>query len=186
MLYIYIYCLGQKSDGYHIKTLNLFFIIKSTFFQTTESWMSKLGVLYKYVFLPFALVFAPRKLIPGLSCIFTWTFQFIRTYIYSHKGSVVFLFFKLTLLNSLSTQTFLLYGRVLCLRGADTGWVVPLAALSSGHPEVTQTPGGPLRPGCPLSPGWPTCPLSPGFPGCPLKALPVLPRGPVSEEERVV
>lgn len=72
-----------------------------------------------------------------------------------------------------------LYGRFLNLRGAGRG--VPLASFGWVHPEVTQTPGGPGRPGWPLSPGLPMWPLSPGFPGWPLNALPGRPGMPVVE-----
>lgn len=71
------------------------------------------------------------------------------------------------------------YGRFLNLRGA--GWGVPLLSFGWVHPEVTQTPGGPLRPGWPLSPGLPTWPLSPGFPGWPSNALPGRPGKPMVE-----
>lgn len=71
------------------------------------------------------------------------------------------------------------YRRFLNLRSA--GWGVPLVPFSWVHPEVTQTPGGPLRPGWPLNPGLPTWPLSPGFPGWPSNALPGRPGRPVVE-----
>lgn len=71
------------------------------------------------------------------------------------------------------------YGRFLNLRRA--GWGVPLVPFGWVHPEVTQTPGGPLRPGWPLNPGLPTWPLLPGFPGWPSKALPGRPGRPVVE-----
>lgn len=90
--------------------------------------------------------------------------------------------FKLNIQFTVHMYAFSLYGRFLNLRGAGWGGV-PLVALSWGHPEVTQTPGDPLRPAWPLSPGLPTCPLSPCLPGWPLKALPGRPRWPVFEAE---
>lgn len=82
-------------------------------------------------------------------------------------------------LSSILYYCFFLYWRFLNLRGA--GWGVPMVGFSWAHPEVIQTPGGPLRPAWPLSPGRPTCPLSPSLPGWPLKALPGRPCWPVIE-----
>lgn len=106
--------------------------------------------------------------IPSFTIIYTGKFPFI--WALGGKKDFFFLFLHP-----------FVYGRFLNLRGA--GWGVPLVPFGWVHPEVTQTPGGPLRPGWPLNPGLPTWPLWPGFPGWPSNALPGRPGRPVVETQ---
>lgn len=94
-------------------------------------------------------------------------------------GKIPFIWARMKKIHGFFWHYCSLYGRFLSLRGAC--WGVPLVSFGWVHPVVTQTPGGPLRPGWPLSPGLPRWPLSPGFPGWPLNALPGRPGGPVVE-----
>lgn len=138
----------------------------------------KMVFLYKYILLPLQITlvlqlvtFLPRTSVQvSVAYLHENHNLFEQTHI-NKKQSNMFSSFKFNTQFTVHRDSFFsLYGRFLNLRVAGGG--VPMVELSRAHPEVTQTPGGPLRPGCPLRPGRPTCPRSPCFPGCPLKALP--------------
>lgn len=112
----------------------------------------------------------------GLICIFTLNLN-VSYQILTKNPSCMFYSFKV----SIQHVYFFIYGWFLNLRSAGCG--VPPVEFSWAHPEVTHTPGGPLRPGWPLSPGRPVCPLWPCLPGWPLKALPGRPRWPAMESK---